>query len=257
MHKTLALSFVLRHTQNVEGVMMTKLPGLVGALAECDERERATLDHVARVIREAGLIPTTKRGSGAADMTLTAAANLLIAANTGGIPKAAAMTVIQYRTLVPRNTGQPDPKDGIYARINAARDFGQALEFLIEGAPKLLRTFTDYMDVTYGGQQSDALYKFKTEMLNYGKFASVEVTFAGPTPYASIRIITPYAEVPVPYQREFMVDVDLVMEGFYQEVRSDRRYTVTVGLKTLLKLFGAVSDEDYVATGDSADTTDA
>ncbi|MFZ1428550.1 MAG: hypothetical protein WAS21_17465 [Geminicoccaceae bacterium] len=236
---------------------MTKLPGLVGALAECDERERATLDHVARVIREAGLIPTTKRGSGAADMTLTAAANLLIAANTGGIPKAAAMTVIQYRTLVPRNTGQPDPKDGIYAHISTARDFGQAVEFLIEGAPKLLRAFADDMDVIYGGHQPDALYRLKTEMLNFGKFAGVEVTFAGPTPYAIIRIVPPGAKEPAQYQWEFMADVDLVMEGFYQEVRSDRRYTVTVGLKTLNKLFAAVSDEDDVATGDSADTIDA
>ena len=46
---------------------MAKLPALVDALAAADYRSRATIDQIARVVREAGYIPTTKRGSGAAD----------------------------------------------------------------------------------------------------------------------------------------------------------------------------------------------
>lgn len=57
---------------------MARLPALIDALAAVDGRPRVTIDNVGRAIREAGLIQTTKRGLGAAEMTARDAAYLLI-----------------------------------------------------------------------------------------------------------------------------------------------------------------------------------
>ncbi len=57
---------------------MASLPVLVDALAAADGRERGVIDHMAREIREAGLIQTTKRGRGSAEMTSLDAAHLIL-----------------------------------------------------------------------------------------------------------------------------------------------------------------------------------
>ncbi len=45
--------------------IVAKFDALVSALAECDDRDPATLKHIARVLCEAGHIPTTQQGSDA------------------------------------------------------------------------------------------------------------------------------------------------------------------------------------------------
>lgn len=57
---------------------MARLPALVDALVAVDGRERVVVDNIARAVREAGFIQTTKRGRGAADMTCDDAAALLV-----------------------------------------------------------------------------------------------------------------------------------------------------------------------------------
>lgn len=57
---------------------MASLPDLVSALARIDRRDRSAIDYAAREIREAGLIQTTKRGRGSANMTTLDAAHLLL-----------------------------------------------------------------------------------------------------------------------------------------------------------------------------------
>lgn len=57
---------------------MARLPALVDALVAVDGRERVVIDNVARAVREAGFIQTTKRGRGAADMTAADAAALVV-----------------------------------------------------------------------------------------------------------------------------------------------------------------------------------
>lgn len=238
---------------------MAKLPALVSALAECDERDRATLDHIARVIREAGLIPTTKRGGGASEMTVREAANLLIAANASESPKEAAMAVAHYRSLEGQDIspGVYDEKDGVYtrrdheeggifARITEAANFGEALETLIDGVPELLLSLLAYIDDAYGGNHSpEQLAHIKRGMIRFGEYAGVHVTFSRPRPYATIRIVAwPRGEERVHYEWRFRVDTKLFMNGFYPERGKDRATTVTVGLRTLLKLFGAVFGEE-------------
>ncbi len=220
---------------------MAKLPALVSALAECDDRDRSTLDHIARVIREAGLIPTTKRGSGASDMTVREAANLLIGASTAEHPKSAAMVVPLYRSLIGQNLSPNDEQRGVFARISEARTFGDALETLIEGAPEVLASSFQYVDDAYGGNHTAEQLRLLKAMVLRGDLAAVEVIFSRPTPYAEMRVVTrPAGQERLQYHWRFMVDADLFMQGFYTDRRRDRTSTVTVGLRTLLALFAAV-----------------
>lgn len=57
---------------------MVRFPKLVDALAKADGRPRGVLGHMAREIREAGLIQTTQAGWGAAPMTSLDAAHLIL-----------------------------------------------------------------------------------------------------------------------------------------------------------------------------------
>jgi hypothetical protein len=249
---------------------MAKLPALVSALTECDERDYATLDYIARAIREAGLIPTTKRGSGASEMTVREAANLLIAANASETPKAGAMAVAHYRSLKgqdlsPGEYDEIEPgrfrrrehdKDGIFGRITEAANFGEALEILIDGAPELLLSLLAFMDDAYSNYDVEGRKKLKALMLTAQQFAGVEVVFNRPYPSAFVRIWSNVSgKARTHYEWRFLVDADLMMEGFYPNRHKDRSITVTVGLRTLLKLFAAVNGDDESLNSDGACST--
>jgi hypothetical protein len=115
---------------------MAKLPALVRALLPLDGREYPTLDLIARTVREAGLISTTKRGSGASEMTARDAANLLIGMHAVQSPKLAAHAVVQFRPLrrLARPDGEADalPNGTGHKAIRDAETFGEALDALIE-----------------------------------------------------------------------------------------------------------------------------
>lgn len=113
-----------------------KLPGLVRLLAEDDERGVPAIAHIARVIREAGHLPTTKRGRGASNMGVLEAANLLIAANATDVPSKVSETVDTFRKLrqVPkrkREGGFTIETSIWWKNLSACKMFGEALEFFI------------------------------------------------------------------------------------------------------------------------------
>jgi hypothetical protein len=78
---------------------VARLPAIVAKYADFDGRDLAAIKHIARTIREAGLIPTTKRGSGASPMSDREVANLLLAANGADSPAEAARAVLRLRGL--------------------------------------------------------------------------------------------------------------------------------------------------------------
>lgn len=155
-----------------------KLPGLVKVLAEGDERGEATLNHIARVIREAGHLPTTKRGPGASDMGAREAANLLIGASGSDIPANAAVAVAQYRPLTLSTAGykRRDLEGSAWwSRVKAAPNFGEALEALINSSYQDLREALSAFSSNLGNQSEVYLYR--------------NIKFARPEPTASIAII--------------------------------------------------------------------
>ncbi|MCC7046733.1 MAG: hypothetical protein IT562_08490 [Alphaproteobacteria bacterium] len=219
---------------------MSKLPALVSALSDCDERGRSTIEHIARVVREAGFIPTTKRGAGAAEMTIREAANLLIAANASETPKEAAMVITPYRALTPLHHRSSDDALPILSEILTAQNFGVALERLIELAPTFLGALSAHIDEAFKDDSEDGRAILKDLMLKRGHHAGIGVVFHRPTLVASIRLWLTNMRA----EWHFNVDASLLMRGHYPDTRRDRETSVKVGLKTLLKLWAAVAVED-------------
>lgn len=118
------------------------MPALVSALAACDGREPINISHWARSIREARLIETTKRGSGASPVTSADAAMLLMALNGATIASEAPQTVVALRDLPVRFWSDPKCYPVPKARerlpyLDEPETFGQSLIALIEHAHAL------------------------------------------------------------------------------------------------------------------------
>jgi hypothetical protein len=106
---------------------MATLTELVDTIAAVEGLERSTVSLVARYVREAGLISTHGRGTSAARMNVTDAANLLIGVNATTTGKDAAKTVSAYRELESyefREKGDPRP-------VQKYGTLGEAIEQLV------------------------------------------------------------------------------------------------------------------------------
>jgi hypothetical protein len=219
---------------------MATLPALVSALAEMDDREFATVQHVGRTLREMGLIPTGKRGAGATAMGVTAAANLLIALNAGDAPKEAAATVPQFRSLkkypgVSKSFEFPD----VWGEIEAAKTFGEALEVLITNALGVALSFHQFAEHNYSDAPNPAA-------LALGPLAliTLEVELTRFPARARVRVVH--------YGRENMFDWRFEPDfqdqprDFYRQPpeHCDRTTSCTFGLNTLLKLGAALDDAE-------------
>ena len=98
---------------------MARGPSLITAYSRSDGRDFTAIQHFARTIREAGLIPTTKRGRGAAPVTEREAVNLLLAANGADSAPDAPRAVRRIRMF--RQSGFPE----IPGRFERARTLGK------------------------------------------------------------------------------------------------------------------------------------
>lgn len=112
---------------------MAKLPALVKAFATFDERGVATVEQFARVIREAGYLPTTKRGAGAADMGFKEAATLLIALSTSDTPKDAVQAVRNYECLERHDLVHPRPDMEAF-RIRHRQKWPEPAQYVAESS---------------------------------------------------------------------------------------------------------------------------
>ncbi|MCV0384255.1 MAG: hypothetical protein K5799_12550 [Erythrobacter sp.] len=221
---------------------MAKLPSLVTALAEVDGRERKAIDHIARTIREAGYIPTGKRGSGAADMTEREAANFLMALNGADTPKDAPLAIDRFRSLrqfykgssadfrhyVDSFEGQPEAVQA----VADSRTFGQALEGLVAGVPSLAESFYQFALEQYPG--NDAGSYWSTKLLSAFRLTmfGVEVQFERYAAKVELFIMHG-SERQVQCTVQFIQDQDRE-EGFYGVSWPDRRVRSTIGTATLI-----------------------
>lgn len=228
---------------------MAKLPKLIEALAEVDERPRSTLEYIARTVREGGELPTTKRGSGAAEMTLRDAANFLIGASVAeASPKDAPKLVRLYRALSVQAYTQP-AEDGemkrVATHISKSKTFGDALERLIEASPVILSIFFDFVDAAFGDKKG----AFARKGLLRGEHARLQVAFVRPAPGVIVRV-----EQTLRGQSELICEWKCRLQG-EAEIREfltspgckgDASSTRTIGLRTLLKLFIAIASEESI-----------
>lgn len=117
---------------------MARLPALVDVIANVDDRPRGAIDFVARAVREAGFIQTTKRGRGAAEMTAADAAALLLGCYGSREPTQAVDTLQGFAGLrrardLKTTAGAPDWLAGLLK----ARTAFEAVSAAIEIAPVL------------------------------------------------------------------------------------------------------------------------
>ncbi len=122
---------------------MARLPALVTEYARLDGRPRKTIDWYARLAREAGKLPTIKRGLGAAHMGVREAVNLILACNGAEDPKEGADAVDRFRSY----TGDPNNFEALendeMRKIGLQPTFGEALEELLRLTPQMFKTFDE------------------------------------------------------------------------------------------------------------------
>ena len=116
---------------------MARLPALIDDLAAHDPRGRPTVDLIARTIREHGLITTTKRGRGAAEMKAEDAAALLVALCVADTPSTSPTAVREFWHLR-RAPDRPElgrlaaTAPEILKQLDEASTFGEAISVLIK-----------------------------------------------------------------------------------------------------------------------------
>jgi hypothetical protein len=225
---------------------MARLPQLIDAVSKTSGRDRSSVEHWARAIREAGLITTTKRGVGAAEMTTRDAANLLIGLCGADTPRDAAKAVHEFRSL---KVFAPWSESGeffdVYERIKAAPDFGVAIEELIDGILEILSSFRRYADEAFPSHSEKARSVFA-----FGSLAQIrlEVKLARWPAHASIRVLRDdenHKEVEA-YRFDFLQSQQLLRQGSfytYPPEGCDTKTIMTFGLKTVLGAALAVHGE--------------
>lgn len=116
---------------------MARLPALVKAISDHDDRPVTLIGHFARVLRTEGLIVSNKAGLGAPTMTYQDAATLLMATLGASAPAGAAQAVVNLRQLEPwlDNAVQGRKGGPLAPMIDAG--FATTLAFMIEHADKI------------------------------------------------------------------------------------------------------------------------
>ncbi|RTL86893.1 MAG: hypothetical protein EKK29_08055 [Hyphomicrobiales bacterium] len=239
---------------------MAKLPALVTALSECDGRERKTIDHIARLIREAGHISTTKRGSGASEMTARDAANLFIGANGCDSPNEAPLAIDRFRSLIlHRSYTRPGCDVEAFNRVAEANNFGVALEAMIDGMDGVMSAADGFLESGYAqlpetisrvkkslrtGSWGSGLipFHFDIELKRYQAKITCSVNVASET---GARDQSGVAGVwRTDFCAQFEIDVNRLEQGFYGLKSADRNVSVTATGFTLFKLWSAIQQHE-------------
>jgi hypothetical protein len=114
-------------------VCMALLSQLVQALAAVEELDPVTVRFYARSLREAGLVSQRGRGRGAAQMTASDAANLIIGVNASALAIDVGKVTPKYRAVKLRWTDAWKLKTKrLRSLIASDLTFGEHLEYLVD-----------------------------------------------------------------------------------------------------------------------------
>jgi hypothetical protein len=174
---------------------MAILSQLVDVIAEVEGLDRATVNLIARYVREGGFIATTGRGSSAAKMTPAHAANLLIAVNASLTALSASQVVSQYRALQTQAAtielwdSEVGETESISAPISSTyQTFGRAFEALIASArTSHLPIFAESFAWKVIGSREGNVLEAINRAVQSAKLR-LSVSFAKPDPSVLIRI---------------------------------------------------------------------
>lgn len=229
-------------------VFLVKLPLLIAKLAPFDGRATETLAHIARVIREQGYISTTKRGSGAADMTTSDAANLLIAINASEAPKDAAAAVEHFRALPNFGANWKRVPHLESHAIFGTPTFGKALEKIIDRLPYLIDDLRAFIKADSDEEDQDSdIETLDRDFLRLLRTKSVglEIKFLQTTAHLELYTEDLYGdrrtELSVPFVDWFMDPTRA-----YKRDWADRDIAVSIGLPTLMAVWFALHPDETI-----------
>ncbi|MHB0672218.1 hypothetical protein [Roseomonas mucosa] len=227
---------------------MAVMQTLLKSLEETTSYKIKALEHIVSQCRKAGDLPPSKRGFGAAPVTVRDAANLLIATFATASPSeivpepGRASIVAQFRSLrasLPFGAMQKATPEIL--SISTAPDFGAALELLIENTPAIVMRIG--MAITEDHQSKEIPSIAFNDFLT-----SSRLTFSRPKPHAEINLVESDAQDEIPlFALDFYWDHDLRQKGFYASADVDDRTLRSISLKTLLNLSAAVLGRDEEA----------
>jgi len=224
---------------------MARLPALIDAFAACDPRGRATVVHVARVIREAGLIQTTKRGRGAAEMTEHDAVALLMGLNCSENIQDAPKAVLMFSELAPVQAAKGGSVPPVLLPVVKAPTLYSALEALLIAAPQI-----DAMLANSEELHRKTPKAIRGNVAEFGYEFWSRATFHLPDPTASIAV-TWMENLAGPIRRDLHVSYRAPQSR--RPVRRSREFdrdvTISVGLSTFLRLHAALWPEEALLRG--------
>lgn len=123
---------------------MARLPALVKAIADHDDRPATMISHFARVLRNEGLIISNVAGLGAPAMTYKDAAVLLMATLGASAPSGAAEAVANLTQLTAWEDNRLQDRQGGPLAPVVGAGFMDTLTFMIEHADEIAQWETSY-----------------------------------------------------------------------------------------------------------------
>lgn len=232
---------------------MGKLSDLADAIAGASEPERARARHVARLVREVGLILSPKSGSGAAPMTYRDAAVLLMATHGDPSPAGAIAAVRNLLTLQPRRWNGADEdarrpeRSSKLSFLQPHLSFADALTALIENAPALEEWRAKYKARHAEADPSTSAEGVSMERLLEQLDRAHEPLWPGYAREVRVIFYAPgiAAELQLGRQWEWVDDPDVLHEYYTgpeppQPEPDDTLTSKEVGIATLLRLHKAV-----------------
>lgn len=224
---------------------MARLPALIARYAECDGRPRKTIGWYARVAREAGKLPTTKRGSGAAHMGVPEVVNLLLACNVAEEAKDGPRIIEQLRSLRPRpSENAADLESHALRAVVSQPDLGSALEELVRRSPELF----DDLKAIVKRENPNADEDFYRSAVR--RSIGIDVTlwrYGAEIEYWRSPGVIRTPEICMKY----LPDVHRMFNGFYApEPSQDRTVRVILSFRTFLRLAELVLDNASKLAGE-------
>lgn len=116
---------------------MARLPDLISAVAEWDDRDRATIEHFVDVLRETGYLPDAQAELPAPELRASEAATLLIALNGSDTPERGADALEAFGNLLWNPASEWDDDDPL-ARTLVGKPFREALAALLHHLPPVV-----------------------------------------------------------------------------------------------------------------------
>jgi len=214
---------------------MTTLPQLIDALAKVDGRDHATLTQFGRVLREAGLLPTGKRGGGAPRMSPETGATILMATQGAFMPKDGPKAVTDIRSYELCDTF-PDEIPYPFSKISDCQNCGEAMAELISIVPEII----DFMCSDIGPDPIEKQGRALRLVCRNMAPTSLRVRIFG----GNLEILLHHFDKGPIVKIHYQLNLDLFDSGFYKDfTRWDRQVQVTFSLKTLIEIHACVSGE--------------